>query len=696
MLPKEASVETLDQGKGREAFLRQLSTSINLLNQLEDAFSDGSTTTLPRAVEDVVFLSIVKSSARDLPPQEAGIFKTIAGLWYLKNNIPLGAHIPEVRDFVMGKGRQEVSVGFGGSLASGKTTLARFLGEKIGAKVGSEGFNPSENPFLEKAYEDPGYMLRTQVTFLLDNIVAGLRSKFEPGRQVSDTSVLSDIHVFMEWRRKAGKVTEEEYKVYMNLVELLKPLIPRPDLLILVIPNSVERLMEGLRERIKDNAEERNMENGVSKEDLEICIKATHDAVRIVQEDFGVQVHVLEVDPVKVYQEPSIRYAAVYKIREKLGLLKELLLKDPEKVATQIVSIFASSHEPQVVFVHSKSMFSGKTSTLNFVAEKIGREKVVTFQPASSIRWGEDHESHMIDRDGRKIPAHTISSNNLKGILSEIESRGITPEENTFIFIDEVMLFFENDASEAIRTIEELRKKGFNILCNGIDYTFQEEPFTFSHHLIARALMDQNWHEVELATRCKYCEKPAAGSRRLKANGEIAHYNDTTFEAGDNYEPVCCDEDKSCVGQPYDFKRRRIPSEVYLIPPWKRRPLKNTEWTDFSEYTRGSKIAAEHIDLIVNEFIGNGDFSFARQKIVRLYNELTGSGLSLSSGSLAMLFTDKLLEMKAEHLYPEIVTQSEELGIRSLGNLIGSRLQAMSCLEQLIENIDYLEELKDL
>lgn len=554
----EARIDSRESESGREAFLSYLSSSIDLLSDLEKGLPRKDPARLSQIIE-VADISITKGARKSLTSEEVEIFKTIFGLWCLKNNLPLGAHIPEVRDFVQGKGRQEVAVEFGGSLATGKTILAEFFAKEISARVDKERYGRSENPFLEKAYDDPAYMLRTQLKFLLDNIVAGLGSKFNEGRKVGDTSVLSDIFIFMEWRRRAAIVTEEEHKAYMNLVGLLKPLVPRPDLLILLLPNSVERLMEGLRERMKDNPEERKMEEGVSREDLEICVEATKDAVGVIQEDFGIGVHVLEIDPVEVYREPSLRYAAVYKIRERLGLLKELLLKDPDKVASKIVGIFASSREPQVVFVHSKSMFTGKTTTLNLVAEKIGREKVVAFQPASAIRYGEEHLNHMIDRDGRKIPAYTIQSNNLRDVLSEIESRGITPEDSPFVFIDEVMLFFENDAGEAIRTLEELRKREFNVLCNGIDYTFQEEPFTFSHHLIARAIFDNNWHELELATRCKYCEADARGTRRLKPDGSIALYNDQTFEAGEHYEPVCCKDHPSCIGQPDNFLRQPLP-----------------------------------------------------------------------------------------------------------------------------------------
>lgn len=688
-------VEIKEKRSSREEFLQRFSGFVTLLSDLEDGLPPSGSQRLGQISE--VLTKYLGTETRELPSEEGQLFRVTYELWCLKKDIPGASDIPEFREFIKGKGVQEMSVELGGPIAVAKTTLSNFLASEIGARTESERFKLSENLFLSKAYEDLGYMLRTQVKFLLDNIVVGLRGKFCEGRWVRDTSNWSDIFIFMEWRKRAGLVTEEEHKTYMNLVRLLEPLIHRPDLLILLLPNSVENLWVGLQKRIEDNPQERSMEKAVSLQDLEVSIQATKDASRTLQDDFGIQMYVLEIDPVEVYREPSLRYAAVYQIREKLGLLKELLLKDPDKVASKIVGIFASTREPQIVFVHSKSMFTGKTTTLNLVAEKIGVEKVVTFQPASAIRYGEEHVNNMIDRDGRKIPAYTIRSNNLRNILSEIESRGITPEESPFVFIDEVMLFFENDAGEAIRTLEELRNKGFNVLCNGIDYTFQEEPFTFSHHLIARALMGSSWHEVELATRCKYCERQAAGSRRLKANGEIAHYEDTTFEAGDNYEPVCCDEHKSCEGQPSNFQRRRLPSEALLIPPWKRRPLKRvpkSEEIELHEFTRVTQVATGHIKGIVDEFLGSGDFGVARKKIISLFSELTASGLAVTPVNLAVIFTDSLMSLEGEHLYPVIVAQSEELGIRPQENFGYPRLQAMSCLIQIIENIDFLEELK--
>lgn len=490
---------------------------------------------------------------------EYGLFETAFNLFSLKHS--LSPHLPATSKFLKGKGMKDrLLVEIGGPISVGKSTLSRFLIGQIDAQEAKEEFTEEATPFLKLAYESDDYWLRTEIDFLLRNILTGLNGKYDSGRWTRDTSNWSDIFVFMEWRHRTGKVTEEEYRTYMALVELLDPLIARPDLLIMLRPNSVDRLWQGLQVRIKDHPEERGMEKVITQQDLEIICQANEEAIKILAEK-GIKLAVIEVDPVDVYERPDLKYDALYHIRERLGILKELLTKDPQEAAKEIVGIFAGSREAQVVVVHSKSMFTGKTSTLNFVAEKVGVKRVLTFQPRAAIRYGKEHETHMIDRDKRMIEATTIESNRLMDIVSYLDEKKITPQDYPFIFIDEGMLFVGSDTQEAITIIDYLRTRGFCVIVDGVDYTFQEEPFTFMHPLLAQTLKNENWHEVEMGTRCKHCDEEARGTRRLKPDGSTAHYTDKAFEAGDHYEPVCCKRHKSCVGQPDYFIRQELPTK---------------------------------------------------------------------------------------------------------------------------------------
>ncbi len=541
-------------------FLRDFSEFVEDLSQAESLLARDDT----GVKKD--FVGIIREKLLDIDlnfsSEERELFIKAFNLFSIKHLLPPFDEIPETTHFLKEKGKQDLVIEIGGPIAVGKTTLASFLAENIGAKMENERFTPSHNPFLARSYKNPDFMLRTQLSFLLDNVSIGLRGKYYDGRWVRDTSVWSDIFVFMEWRRQAGIVSEEEYGTYMNLVSLLDPLITRPDLLIMLKPNSIDQLEKGLRVRIEDNPEKREMERSITREDLEIVDKAGQEAARTLGDRYGINVFMVEVDPVEIYSQPDLRYETVYRIRERLSILKELLTKDPEEVAEEIVRMLATKTEPQVVGVHSTGMFAGKTSALNHLAEKINSENVIAFQPAAAIRYGPEHEHFMVDRDRRRIPALTIKDNRLADVISYLGTTRITPDEKPFVFIDEVMLFIGSDSEEALSSIEELRKMGFNVVFDGIDYTFQEEPFTFAHDLLEAVNQNGNWHEIEVGTTCKYCEITAKGTRRLKPDGSIADYKDQAFEAGEHYEPVCCKDHPSCVGQPKDFVRQPLPTEI--------------------------------------------------------------------------------------------------------------------------------------
>lgn len=496
---------------------------------------------------------------------EGRLFETAFTLFCIKHRLPPHDIIPEAADFLEDGGLADLTIEFGGAVGVGKSTVAGFLAPEIGGRKEDERFEPGGNPFLADSYQEPGLMLRTQLEFLLDNIVVGLRGKYYEGRWVRDTSVWSDIFVFMEWRRQKGIVSQEEHEVYMELVELLEPLIVKPDLLVVLEPTSVDDLWEGLQERIKDNPE-RTMERSISREDLEIVTGASKRMVPILQE-MGAKVLVVLVNPKEVYERPDLRYSIVYDIRARLGILNEYLTKSPEKAAAEATEIFMENGEAQVVLIHSPSMFTAKTEAMVMLAQAADRAnggKVLAFQPAAALRYS-GQEACIMGRDGGKIPAVMIESNRLEDIVAFVEdgiaSGEISPKKQRYIFIDEGMLFLATE--DAKKSIEALRKLGFNVVCDFIDYTFQEEPFTFSHDLLKETVENPDWHEIEVGTRCRYCPEEAKGTRRILMTGETASCDNQAFQSGDEeYEPVCCEEHKSCGNQPRDFVRQPLPTTV--------------------------------------------------------------------------------------------------------------------------------------
>jgi len=301
-----------------------------------------------------------------------------------------------------------------------------------------------------------------------------------------------------------------------------------------------------------------DFEEKITEGDLALAIDLTHQAAATLEKRWGIRVLSLVVDPQELYEEERVRWPHIYAMRRELELLRDLLSPMPEEAAREIMRVFAASRLPQVVIIHSQSMFSGKTSVLYEIAKLVGFRYIFGFQPQAAVRW-EKQKGNIVTRDGGLISAESIESDDLADVLKYVKNRQITPENRPYIFIDEIMLFTKTAANCATQILEELRNAGFHVVVTGIDYTFQEEPFTFMHNLLGFASSSSNWHQVEMSTRCKYCGQRAAGSRRIKPNGEIAHFEDAQFEAGDHYEPVCLGQHKSCVGQPMGFRRRLLP-----------------------------------------------------------------------------------------------------------------------------------------
>ena len=486
---------------------------------------------------------------------EATLFKETLNLFRLKHSLP--PHLPETSEFLRSRGLREMFVEFGGPLGVGKTTLAEFLAPQIGAEKIAEAYR--ENPFLALSYEDPSFMLRTQIHFFLDNIERGLGGKYLEGRWVRDTSVWSDIFVFMEWRKRRGLVTREEYDIYRRLVDLFADsLIPKPDLLILLRPTSVERLMEGIKTRIEAEPQVREFERAVTREDLEISRQAVLDAARILSEQYGINVVEIEVDPVEVYFKPDLGYATVYQIRERLGILGELIRPRPEETVEEVLDFFAWERGKLFV-LHSPTMFTGKTTILKEIKRRL-EDRVVLFQPEIALRWRDG--TVLTTRDGESVPAFTIVSNDIRDIPRVIAEKGITPEKNPILGIDEIMLFVKNknDPRAVVSTLKWLMDEGFNIVVDGLSLNYKGEPFTFMDYLLYWAGVDSSVRKREVTTKCAFCGRQARVTRLTEADGKIANYEGEPIFIGDEeFTPVCGVEHISCEGRPKDLPLDLMP-----------------------------------------------------------------------------------------------------------------------------------------
>lgn len=497
-------------------------------------------------------------------PPEIALFERTHSFFLLKHG--LFPHLPaEASGFLKGRGLREMFVAFGGPPGVGKSELAKFLTPQIDAEMVEESFEL--NAFLGLAYEDPDFMLRSQLFFLLDNIDRGLGGKFREGRWVSDTNDWSDIFVFMEWRRRKGSVTEEEFNVYHQVVGLFADsLIVKPDLLILLRPGSPERLMNGIRLRREADPERRGFEKAISLEDLEIASQATADAARTLSVKYGIKVLEMEVDPVQVW-EADLRYGTVHRIREALGILGELIEPKPEETVKEILDFFAW-HQGRLFLLATSCMFTGKSTVTKELKRELGEEMIV-FQPEKALRWSDGEV--LVTRDGDSVPALTIASNDIRDIVRVIAAQGITPEKNPVLGIDDAMLFVKNrdDPEAVISTLKWLMDAGFNVVINGLSLNYKGEPFTYMDYLLYWAKVDPEVRMREVTTKCALCDERARVTRLSEADGSLAsHDRDEIFVGDEEFLPVCGIRHASCKDRPED-----APPYLDLMP----RPNKEYE-----------------------------------------------------------------------------------------------------------------------
>jgi len=132
-----------------------------------------------------------------------------------------------------------------GNIGAGKTTLTNKIAEDFNAKTVLERF--ADNPFLPKFYQDqPRYAFPLEMSFLADRY-----------QQISDDLaqldlfkdfIVADYHIFKSLIFAKVTLTEDEYRLYRKLFEIIYREMPRPDLYVYLYQNT-DRLLENIKKR---------------------------------------------------------------------------------------------------------------------------------------------------------------------------------------------------------------------------------------------------------------------------------------------------------------------------------------------------------------------------------------------------------------------------------------------------------------
>lgn len=132
-----------------------------------------------------------------------------------------------------------------GNIGAGKTTLTTRIAEDFNAKTVLERF--ADNPFLPKFYEDqPRYAFPLEMSFLADRYqqISDDLAQFDLFKDF----IVADYHIFKSLIFAKVTLSEDEYRLYRKLFDIIYREMPKPDLYVYLYQNT-DRLLENIRRR---------------------------------------------------------------------------------------------------------------------------------------------------------------------------------------------------------------------------------------------------------------------------------------------------------------------------------------------------------------------------------------------------------------------------------------------------------------
>ena len=131
-----------------------------------------------------------------------------------------------------------------GPIGVGKTSLAKLLAEKLGARTVLEDFE--DNPFLSDFYEDPErFSFQTQLNFLIQ--------RYQQQQELRQVDIFHNLlitdYMFIKDRLFASlNLNEKEMNLYDTIANLLEKNVINPDLVI-YLQADTDTLMKNISKR---------------------------------------------------------------------------------------------------------------------------------------------------------------------------------------------------------------------------------------------------------------------------------------------------------------------------------------------------------------------------------------------------------------------------------------------------------------
>ncbi len=163
-----------------------------------------------------------------------------------------------------------------GNIGSGKTTLAKKLGDEFNAKLVLERF--ADNPFLPKFYSDQErYAFPLEMSFLADRYhqLTEDLAQFD----LFKNFIVSDYYIFKSLIFAQVTLPKEEYKLYRKMFDIMYKEISKPDIYVFLYQNT-EQLLKNIKKRGRD------YEQNISPEYLENIHRAYTNFIK-TEEDLN-------------------------------------------------------------------------------------------------------------------------------------------------------------------------------------------------------------------------------------------------------------------------------------------------------------------------------------------------------------------------------------------------------------------------
>ena len=132
-----------------------------------------------------------------------------------------------------------------GNIGAGKTTLGIKIAEDFNAKTVLERF--ADNPFLPKFYKDQNrYAFPLEMSFLADRYqqISDDLAQFDLFKDF----IVADYHIFKSLIFAKVTLSEDEFRLYKTLFDIIYKEMPKPDLYIYLYQNT-DRLLQNIKRR---------------------------------------------------------------------------------------------------------------------------------------------------------------------------------------------------------------------------------------------------------------------------------------------------------------------------------------------------------------------------------------------------------------------------------------------------------------